>query len=279
MASLGQMVAGLAHEMNTPLGFVRNNIEIIRENDREFQEAIVASTAVLKSLVAGNYSEVEKQIPATLEKLKNIEKIGLVDENAMMIANSLEGLDRMQELIVNLRNFSRLDQTATQLANINQCLDSTLVIANHILKRHMTVVKDYGKIPDIVCAPAQLNQVFLNIITNAAHACEEKGEGVLRLKTFVEKNEAVVQISDNGKGIPPEIINKIFDPFFTTKPVGKGTGLGLSISRKIIEEGHNGRITVKSNVGHGTDFFIYLPMQGRQEKAEKVFSESTPALN
>ncbi len=279
MASLGQMVAGLAHEMNTPLGFVRNNIEIIRENDREFQDAIVASANVLKSLVEGNYSEVEKQIPSTLEKLKSIEKIGLVDENAMMIANSLEGLDRIQELIVNLRNFSRLDQTATQLANLNQCLDSTLVIANHILKRHMTVVKDYGKVPDIVCAPAQLNQVFLNIVTNAAHACEEKGEGTLRIKTFVEKNEVVVQISDNGKGIPPEVINKIFDPFFTTKPVGKGTGLGLSISKKIIEEGHNGRITVKSKVGHGTDFFIYLPMQGKQEKADKVFSESAPALN
>ncbi len=279
MASLGQMVAGLAHEMNTPLGFVRNNIEIIRENDREFQEAVTASTSVLKSLVAGNYSEVEKLVPATLEKLKNIEKIGLVDENAMMITNSLEGLDRIQELIVNLRNFSRLDQTATQLADLNQCLDSTLVIANHILKRHMTVVKDYGNIPSIVCAPAQLNQVFLNIITNAAHACEEKGEGILRLKTFVEKGEAVVQISDNGKGIPPEIISKIFDPFFTTKPVGKGTGLGLSISKKIIEEGHNGRITVKSKVGHGTDFFIYLPMQGKQEKVDKVFSESTPALN
>lgn len=277
MASLGQMVAGLAHEMNTPLGFVRNNIEILRENDREFQEAIMASTAVLKSLVEGNYSEAEKQIPATLEKLKNIEKIGLIDENMMMITNSLEGLDRIQELIVNLRNFSRLDQTPTQLANINQCLDSTLVIANHILKRHMTVVKDYGNIPDIVCAPAQLNQVFLNIITNAAHACEEKGEGTLRLKTFTEKDQVVVQISDNGKGIPPEIINKIFDPFFTTKPVGKGTGLGLSISKKIIEEGHNGKITVKSKVGHGTDFFIYLPMQRAQETT-KVFSESTPAL-
>lgn len=279
MASLGQMVAGLAHEMNTPLGFVRNNIEIIRENDREFQEAVVASSEILKNLAAGNYSEVEKQMPKTLEKLNSIEKIGLVDENAMMITNSLEGLDRIQELIVNLRNFSRLDQTATQLANLNQCLDSTLVIANHILKRHMTVVKDYGKIPDIVCAPAQLNQVFLNIITNAAHACEEKGEGTLRLKTFVEKNEAVVQISDNGKGIPQEVINKIFDPFFTTKPVGKGTGLGLSISKKIIEEGHNGRIAVKSKVGYGTDFFIYLPMQGKEEKVGKVFSESAPALN
>lgn len=279
MASLGQMVAGLAHEMNTPLGFVRNNIEIIRENDREFQEAVAASANVLKSLVAGNYNEAEKLIPATLEKLKNIEKIGLIDENNMMITNSLEGLDRIQELIVNLRNFSRLDQTATQLANINQCLDSTLVIANHILKRHMTVVKDYGNVPNIVCSPAQLNQVFLNIITNAAHACEEKGEGVLRIKTFVEKDQAVVQISDNGKGIPPEIINKIFDPFFTTKPVGKGTGLGLSISKKIIEEGHNGKITVKSKVGHGTDFFIYLPMQTQLAKEEKVFSESAPALN
>jgi signal transduction histidine kinase len=158
-------------------------------------------------------------------------------------------------------------------------LDSTLVIANHILKRHMTVVKDYGQVPDIVCAPAQLNQVFLNIITNAAHACEDKGEGTLRLKTYTEKNDAVVQISDNGKGIPQEVINKIFDPFFTTKPVGKGTGLGLSISRKIVEDGHNGRIAVKSKVGVGTDFFIYLPLQAKKTQEASVFKEGAPALN
>lgn len=279
MASLGQMVAGLAHEMNTPLGFVRNNVEIIRENEKEIQAAFHSANAVLKDLVKGNYAEVEKTIPETIKKLDEIEKIGVVDENSMMLESALQGIDRIQELIVNLKNFSRLDQSMMQSANVNECLDSTLVIANHILKRHVTVHKEYAQLPNILCAPAQLNQVFLNLITNAAHAIEKKGQGNLWIKTYMSPKaaEVVVQISDDGTGIPKEILNKIFDPFFTTKPVGQGTGMGLSISKKIVEEGHKGRIEVKSTVGKGTDFFIYLPMK-TEIKEEKVF-ENVPALN
>jgi two-component system, NtrC family, sensor kinase len=280
MASLGQMVAGLAHEMNTPLGFVRNNIEIIKENETELSRAVSACGTLIGNLMKGDYAAVEKDLPKTLDTIKSVEEVGVVDENSMMITSSIEGLDRIQELISNLKNFSRLDQTGQQAASINECLDSTLVIANHIIKRHMTVNKDYAKLPDIVCSPAQLNQVFLNIITNASHACEEKGAGSLFLKTKLEKDNVVVQISDNGKGIPDEVIAKIFDPFFTTKPVGKGTGLGLSISRKIIEEGHNGRIEVKSRLGHGTDFFIYLPIRSQNlAKEEQVFKTEAAVLN
>lgn len=279
MASLGQMVAGLAHEMNTPLGFVRNNVEIIRENEKEIQAAFHSANAVLKDLVKGNYAEVEKTIPETIKKLDELEKIGVVDENSMMLESALQGIDRIQELIVNLKNFSRLDQSMMQSASVNECLDSTLVIANHILKRHVTVHKEYGQLPNILCAPAQLNQVFLNLITNSAHAMEKKGQGNLWIKTYMSSkaDEVVVQISDDGTGIPKEILNKIFDPFFTTKPVGQGTGMGLSISKKIVEEGHKGRIEVKSTVGKGTDFFIYLPMK-TEIKEEKVF-ENVPALN
>lgn len=279
MASLGQMVAGLAHEMNTPLGFVRNNVEIISENEKELQAAFRSANAVLKDLVEGKYNEVEKTIPEAIKKLDELEKIGIVDENKMMIESALQGIDRIQELIVNLKNFSRLDQSMMQMASVNECLDSTLVIANHILKRHVTVHKEYAQLPNILCAPAQLNQVFLNLITNAAHAMEKKGQGNLWIKTYMSTKaaEVVVQISDDGTGIPKEIINKIFDPFFTTKPVGQGTGMGLSISKKIIEEGHKGRIEVKSVVGKGTDFFIYLPMK-TEVKEEKVF-ESVPAMN
>jgi two-component system, NtrC family, sensor kinase len=280
MASLGQMVAGLAHEMNTPLGFVRNNIEIIKENETELSRAVSACGTLIGNLMKGDYAAVEKDLPKTLDTIKSVEEVGVVDENSMMITSSIEGLDRIQELISNLKNFSRLDQTGQQAASINECLDSTLVIANHIIKRHMTVNKDYAKLPDIVCSPAQLNQVFLNIITNASHACEEKGAGSLFLKTKLEKDNVVVQISDNGKGIADEVIAKIFDPFFTTKPVGKGTGLGLSISRKIIEEGHNGRIEVKSRLGHGTDFFIYLPIRSQNlAKEEQVFKTEAAVLN
>jgi two-component system NtrC family sensor kinase len=279
MASLGQMVAGLAHEMNTPLGFVRNNVEIIRENEKEMQAAFHSANTVLKDLVEGKYSEVEKAIPEAIKKLDELEKIGIAEENKMMIESALQGIDRIQELIVNLKNFSRLDQSMMQMADVNECLDSTLVIANHILKRHVTVHKEYAQLPKILCAPAQLNQVFLNLITNAAHAIEKKGQGNLWIKTYMSTKaaEIVVQVSDDGTGIPKEIINKIFDPFFTTKPVGQGTGMGLSISKKIIEEGHKGRIEVKSVVGKGTDFFIYLPMK-TEVKEEKVF-ESVPAIN
>ncbi len=279
MASLGQMVAGLAHEMNTPLGFVRNNVEIITENEKEFHHALQQSSAVLKDLVKGNYADVEHTIPKAIEKINEIESIGMIDENRSMLEGAIQGLDRIQELIINLKNFSRLDQSMMQSANVNECLDSTLVIANHILKRHMTVEKHYGQVPNILCAPSQLNQVFLNIITNAAHATEDRGRGTLTLKTSVQKDQVVVQISDDGPGIPKEIINKIFDPFFTTKPVGKGTGMGLSISKKIIEEGHNGRIDVKTEKGKGTDFFIYLPMKKSEiQDNEKVF-DSAPVFN
>jgi|GEM_PF-667605 len=275
MASLGQMVAGLAHEMNTPLGFVRNNVEIVEENEKEFSETHKSIKAILAHLLKGNYENLEKEVPRAVQKIKQIDGVGLFEENAMMLDSSLKGLDRIQELIVNLKNFSRLDESAEQMANINDCLDSTLVIAHHILKRHVTVHKQYSQIPEIVCSPAQLNQVFLNIISNAAHATEEKGQGNLTLKTWTEKEYVVIKISDDGKGIPESIIKKIFDPFFTTKPVGQGTGLGLSISRKIIEEGHNGKIEVKSEVGKGTDFIIYIPLKiVEKDDSISVFQEN-----
>lgn len=275
MASLGQMVAGLVHEMNTPLGFVRSNFEIIEENNQELYDALVKSHRVLQLIVKGKYDQIETEIQQAVSKFNEIEKLGLVEENKTMTAGSLEGLDRIQQLIINLKNFSRIDQTTQQLTNINSCLDSTLIIANHLLKRHMTVKKEYGSLPQITCAPAQINQVFLNIISNAAHATEGKGTGTLLIKTWVEKDEIIVQISDDGEGIPQETLNKIFDPFFTTKPVGKGTGLGLSISRKIIEEGHNGQIEVKSTPGKGTDFFIHLPFKPSQAKGSEQIFETT----
>ncbi|MDX2129046.1 MAG: ATP-binding protein [Chloroherpetonaceae bacterium] len=276
MASLGQMVAGLAHEMNTPLGFVRSNVEIISANEIDLLEAVEAAGEMTAAIEKQDFETLSKVAPSAIQKVTSVQKIGIVDENKSLLTSTLEGLDRIQELISNLKNFSRLDQANQQRANINNCLDSTLVIANHILKRHMTVTKNYANVPDILCSAAQLNQVFLNIITNAAHACEEKGQGSLLIKTSTQGNDLIVQISDNGKGIPQEVISKIFDPFFTTKPVGKGTGLGLSISKKIIEVGHKGRIEVKSRVGHGTDFFIYLPIKkAGDEKVEQVFSNES----
>ncbi|MBC8044849.1 MAG: GHKL domain-containing protein [Rhizobacter sp.] len=277
MASLGQMVAGLAHEMNTPLGFIRNNIQIIEENEKEFHHAMEKCGVILGKIEREDYSGLEIVVPEALDAMKSIESVGLVDENKMMLENSIQGVDRIQELVSNLKNFSRLDEANLQKSSINESLDSTLVIANHILKRHMTIRKQYGTVPDIMCYPAQLNQVFLNIMTNASQACEDNPEGgVLLIKTSLDGDDVVVQISDNGKGIAPANLKKIFDPFFTTKPIGQGTGLGLSIVFKIIES-HKGKIDVKSEVGKGTDFFIRIPAVKKltKETTERVFQDDT----
>jgi signal transduction histidine kinase len=160
--------------------------------------------------------------------------------------------------VLNLKNFSRLDRSKISSFNLNEGLESALLLAKHELK-HLTVKKQFADIPAITCSPSQLNQVFLNLINNAAQAIES-GTGELTLTTRVEDAQHVaVEIADNGKGIPPEIMSKIFDPFFTTKAVGKGTGLGLSISYKIIEQ-HGGKISVDSTVGKGTRFTVVLPL-------------------
>jgi len=161
--------------------------------------------------------------------------------------------------VTNLKNFSRLDRSKVASFNLNEGLDSTLMIARHELKHH-AVKKNYGNIPPITCSPSQINQVFLNLINNAAQATAA-GKGVIQLTTRREgPGHVAVEVADNGKGIPPEVLPKIFDPFFTTKEVGKGTGLGLSIVYKIVEQ-HGGRISVDSTVGVGTRFTVVLPLQ------------------
>jgi signal transduction histidine kinase len=175
-----------------------------------------------------------------------------------LVKDGLYGIGQMTELVVNLKNFSRLDRSKVASCNLNEGLESTLLLARHELKDR-TVKKNFGDIPAITCSPSQVNQVFLNLINNAAQATEP-GRGVIVVTTRREdEGHVAVEVEDNGKGIPPEVLPKIFDPFFTTKEVGKGTGLGLSIAYKIIEQ-HGGRIRVGSNVGVGTRFSVVLPL-------------------
>jgi len=172
----------------------------------------------------------------------------------------------MSEIVANLKSFSRLDRSKVARFNLNEGLESTLRLARHDLKHH-AVKKTFGDIPLITCAPSQINQVFLNLINNAAQAIES-GQGVIQLTTRRHDAEHVaVEVQDNGKGIPPEILPKIFDPFFTTKEVGKGTGLGLSIVYKIVEQ-HGGSVKVDSKVGVGTRFTVVLPLTPPQAAAE-----------
>ncbi len=273
MSSLGQMVAGLAHEMNTPLGFVRNNLELLEAKHNEIKDLIGQYEKLRSQIMYGSPNDVAmilSQIDQTSAKVKN----RLYEQSSSLFRSSIEGVDRIQDLVLNLRNFSRLDEATMKLTNINESLDSTLKIAGHLFKGGIQVVKEYGVLPSIMVSPAQMNQVFLNLITNAVQAVNEH-TGKIVIRTAVQHGKVIIIIADNGKGIPPENLKRIFDPFFTTKDVGQGTGLGLSIAFKIIEK-HKGTIDVQSQVGKGTEFIITLPINTDSTLAQSQPSYASP---
>jgi PAS domain S-box-containing protein len=271
MSSLGQMVAGLAHEMNTPLGFVKNNLELLDGKGKELKELIALYEKLRTQIMYGSPNDVAMllaQIDAASQKTKN----RVYQESENLFHSSIEGVDRIQDLVVNLKNFSRLDEAALKPTNMNENIDATLKIAGHLFKGGVQIVKEYAPLPDVDAYPAQMNQVFLNLINNAVQAVDPK-TGKIFVRTAAQGGKVVIKVADNGKGIPKEVLPKIFDPFFTTKPVGQGTGLGLSIVYKIIEK-HNGMITVQSEPGRGTEFTITLPVTGKTADAPSVFADS-----
>jgi two-component system NtrC family sensor kinase len=271
MASLGQMVAGIAHEVNTPLGFVTNNLSIVERNVGILEQALKAYQKMERMLREGELSELEAQLESVHELVSRIEEMALADRTRKTLAESNLGLQRIQELVTNLRNFSRLDEAALKTVNLSENIDASLMIATNLVKHKAEVIKNYTPNLMVECYPAQLNQVFLNLITNAAQAIETFGK--ITITTQLEQDKAIIKVADTGVGIPEQNLKKIFEPFFTTKPVGQGTGLGLSIVYKIIEQ-HNGTIDVKSKVGEGTEFTITLPVkqakQSLREPAKRV---------
>lgn len=258
MASLGQMVAGIAHEVNTPLGFVTNNLSIVERNVGILERALKEYQKMEIMLREGELSELEAQLENVRGIVSRIEEMSLPDRTRKTLAESNLGLQRIQELVTNLRNFSRLDEATLKMVSLSENIDASLMIATNIVKHKAEVIKNYAPNLMVECYPAQLNQVFLNLITNAAQAIEKFGK--ITITTQLENDKAVIKVADTGVGIPEQNLRKIFEPFFTTKPVGQGTGLGLSIVYKIIEQ-HNGTIDVKSKVGEGTEFTITLPVK------------------
>lgn len=261
MSSLGQMVAGIAHEINTPLAYVKNSLGSVVGKLPDVKELIVQTNKLLQALEEGapDPKRLQAKYTAVRELVHRFAEQQSLAELGQLAKDGLYGIEQISEIVINLKNFSRLDRSKVSTFNLNEGLESTLVLAKHELK-HLSVKKQFADIPSITCSPSQLNQVFLNLINNAAQAIET-GTGEITLITRMEGADHVaVEIADNGKGIPPEILPKIFDPFFTTKAVGKGTGLGLSISYKIIEQ-HGGRISVDTVVGQGTRFTIVLPLK------------------
>jgi two-component system NtrC family sensor kinase len=260
MSSLGQMVAGVAHEINTPLAYVKNSLGSVTGKLPDLARLVSEVDKLLELLRAGaaNPEDLAQQFGVTERLVAQFRQRHLIEEMQTLVKDGLHGIGQMAELVVNLKNFSRLDRSKVASCNLNDGLESTLMLARHEL-RDRTVKKNFGDIPPITCSPSQVNQVFLNLINNAAQATEP-GKGVIVVTTRREDERHVaVEVEDNGKGIPPEVLPKIFDPFFTTKDVGKGTGLGLSIAYKIIQQ-HGGRIRVGSTVGVGTRFSVVLPL-------------------
>lgn len=274
MASLGQMVAGIAHEVNTPLGFVTNNLSIVERNVGILERALKEYQKLETMLREGELGELEAQLETVRELVSRIDEMALTDRTRKTLAESNIGLLRIQELVTNLRNFSRLDEASLKTVSLSENIDSALMIATNVVKHKAEVTRNYAPNLMVECYPAQLNQVFLNLITNAAQAIETFGK--ITITTLAQDDKAIIKIADTGVGIPEQNLKKIFEPFFTTKPIGQGTGLGLSIVYKIIER-HNGSIGVKSKVGEGTEFVITLPMKQAKQKQSAVAQEEPAA--
>jgi len=260
MSSLGQMVAGVAHEINTPLAYVKNSLSIVDDRLPQINATIMDCERLLALLGAGKVDPdaLNRQFARTTTLLGRLKQQRVLAELTGLVKDGLFGTGEMAEIVGNLKDFSRLDRSKVTSFNLNDGLTSSLVLARHMLKT-INVNKRFGEIPPIVCAPSQINQVFLNLITNAAQVLGP-ANGEITLSSRADGDGVAVEIADNGKGIEPEILPKIFDPFFTTKEAGKGTGLGLSISYKIVTQ-HGGRIDVASEPGKGTSFTVWLPLK------------------
>jgi two-component system NtrC family sensor kinase len=256
MASIGQLSAGIAHEINNPMGFINSNLTTLKKYIEKFERYIHE----LELLAQQSGSTEQQQGILTLKKNLKLEYV--LHDVHQLLHESTEGAERVMKIVQDLKTFSRSDTSKIGKADINECLDSTINIIRNKIKYAAELVKDYAELPTVQCNIQQLNQVFLNLLINATHAIEDKGLeelGIITIKTRIDADTVLIAVSDTGCGIPADSLNKIFDPFFTTKDVGKGTGLGLSISHEIIKK-HGGELTVESTVGQGTTFTVRLPL-------------------
>lgn len=259
MSSLGLMMAGIAHEINNPVNFIYGNLCHANQYTTDLLRLV--------ELYQQEYPNPTAQIQNCIEE---IELDFLAEDLSKLLSSMKMGTERIQQIVLSLRNFSRLDEAEMKPVDIHEGIDSTLLILNSKIKTVIKVIKNYGKLPLVECYPSQLNQVFMNIMDNAADALLSnpnlRHKEIEIITEIAGVDRVVVKIRDNGTGIDPDVINRLFDPFFTTKPVGKGTGLGLSISYQIIDK-HQGKIEVNSEIGEGAEFVIYLPIKSHIREA------------
>ena len=252
LASIGQLAAGVAHEINNPIGYIFSNFGTLEKYLSDLFQMLAA------------YEEAESALSGTpaaarLGSLREqIELDYLKEDIPTLMAESREGITRVRKIVQDLKDFSRVDaRQEWEWADLHRGIDSTLNIVNNEIKYKAEVIRQYAEIPEVHCLPSELNQVFMNLLVNAAHAITAE-RGTIQIRTGLQDEQVWVEVADNGCGIARENLTRIFDPFFTTKPVGKGTGLGLSLSYGIVKK-HGGRIDVSSEVGQGTTFRVTLP--------------------
>ena len=262
LASLGQLAAGVAHEVNNPLAYVTNNVSVLREDMQAAMGLLETYRGVRASLPPEVAAEAARQ-EAEID-------LPFIQENYVrQFDKSLEGLKRVRDIVLNLRDFARLDEAEVKEADLNAAIESTVEIIRHEMKKKsLRFETDFGDLPPVLCHPGKINQVFLNLLINAVHACDEGGE--IRVWTRAEPGGegVVIAVRDDGKGIAPEHLPRIFDPFFTTKPVGQGSGLGLSVSYGILRD-HGGRLEAESEVGKGTTFRVRLPLKPSSQEEDR----------
>jgi two-component system NtrC family sensor kinase len=260
MASIGQMVAGVTHEINTPLAYVKSGLEISRTRINDIAE-LINEAVVLNTMLHGGDTE-DGILAAQLQRVgaiaSTLTEEDMANELDNLLKDGLHGINQISEIVAGLKNFSRLDRQKIASFDVHEGIENTLKIAKNVVK-HKSIIKQFGvDISPITCSPSSINQVFLNLISNAAQATGDDGE--IKIITSQQDHNVKIEIIDNGTGMAPEVLNHIFQPFFTTKKVGEGTGLGLSIVQRIVRE-HGGEIKVQSKLGLGTKFTVLLPVE------------------
>ena len=251
MASIGQLAAGVAHEINNPIGFIHSNLSTLGK----YLSRIDRFLAVQSGCIAAGAPP--EQVGFVRQQQASLKIDYIVKDLEDLVRESLEGAERVRSIVADLKSFSRVDESEYKQADLNECLRSTINIAWNEIKHKATLKKELGEIPRTRCYPQQMNQVFMNLLLNAAHAIED--QGVITVRSWEEDGYVCLSVADTGHGIPEANLNRIFEPFFTTKEVGEGTGLGLSITFDIVKK-HNGEITVRSEPGKETVFTVRIPV-------------------
>lgn len=260
MATLGQMVAGVAHEVNTPLSYVQNNLEIIGQLSEQYEE-LIALVSQLKVAMTNNdtpEADIKQLLDDVMTMTHEIEDDELTDELKELIKDSLFGVEQITDMVLNLRNFARLDESKVKQIDLRECIESSLKIARNTIKQNK-IITELNDIPEVSCSPSQINQVLVNLFNNASQAIGNDPDGQITVETRADDTNVYIDVIDNGSGMTQEVAERLFEPFFTTKGAGEGTGLGMAISQQIMEQ-HNARIEVDSTLGEGTHFTLVFPI-------------------